>query len=524
MSERRRVVVHPLLFAAYPILALLARNIGQITWEAAVRPLIISIVVALGLLFIVRLALGSWEKSSVVTSLTLVLFFSYGHVYGLLKSTTLLGILAGRHRYLVPLWAILFVIGLLLSLRRDQVQKMVFFLNVVSITLFVIPFLQLSMFTIKYHIRPSHHSIDDIAMVQLELNHLEELPDIYYLILDEYPRQDVLQESYGFDNSEFLSDLRDLGFYVAGKSRSNYAQTELSFASSLNYNYLQDMGVGVNPASKDRSPLWPLIKESATRKKLEQLGYTIVAFESGYAWSQLEDADIYAGPSKGVFAQLNLSGGLSDFEALLLRKSGAQVLADARIYLSVELLPKLEQPARRAYDRVTFILDQLAVLPDLSYPKFVFAHIIAPHPPYVFSVSGDYIGDQFMREGGLGGEADLYSHNARGHRRSVAYLNRRILQLVDEILQGSKSLPIIILQADHGVPFSSHADRMAILNAYYLPAGGDKLLYENISPVNTFRVIFSYYFGEELELLDDKSYFSSYDAPYDFHLIPNDAK
>jgi hypothetical protein len=63
---------------------------------------------------------------------------------------------------------------------------------------------------------------------------------------------------------------------------------------------------------------------------------------------------------------------------------------------------------------------------------------------------------------------------------------------------------------------------MAILNAYYLPLGGDELLYENISPVNTFRVIFNYYFDEELDLLIDESYFSSYSLPYEFIPVKDD--
>jgi len=60
---------------------------------------------------------------------------------------------------------------------------------------------------------------------------------------------------------------------------------------------------------------------------------------------------------------------------------------------------------------------------------------------------------------------------------------------------------------------------MAILNAYYLPRGGQDLLYENISPVNSFRLIFDYYFGGNFGLLEDGSYFSSYQQPFDFTLI-----
>ena len=47
---------------------------------------------------------------------------------------------------------------------------------------------------------------------------------------------------------------------------------------------------------------------------------------------------------------------------------------------------------------------------------------------------------------------------------------------------------------------------LPILNAYHLPGDGIEALYPNISPVNTFRVIFNEYFGFNLPLLEDQSY------------------
>ncbi len=79
---------------------------------------------------------------------------------------------------------------------------------------------------------------------------------------------------------------------------------------------------------------------------------------------------------------------------------------------------------------------------------------------------------------------------------------------------------MIILQGDTGPGWVSNAQRMAMLNALYLPGGHEDRLYPVISSVNTFRVIFDQYFGVQLDLLEDLSYFSRYDAPYDFELIP----
>ena len=76
------------------------------------------------------------------------------------------------------------------------------------------------------------------------------------------------------------------------------------------------------------------------------------------------------------------------------------------------------------------------------------------------------------------------------------------------------------MQGDHGGVDTGKQDRMRILNAYYLPEGGAEGLYEGISPVNTFRVVLNQYFGEDLPLLEDISYFSNYKHPFDFEIVP----
>jgi hypothetical protein len=84
---------------------------------------------------------------------------------------------------------------------------------------------------------------------------------------------------------------------------------------------------------------------------------------------------------------------------------------------------------------------------------------------------------------------------------------------------------VIILQSDHGsgLGLSTQSleqtdlrERMSILNAYYLPGPGRQALYPSISPVNTFRVLFNAYFGAGLDLLPDRSYFSTWDEPFKF--------
>lgn len=59
-------------------------------------------------------------------------------------------------------------------------------------------------------------------------------------------------------------------------------------------------------------------------------------------------------------------------------------------------------------------------------------------------------------------------------------------------------------------------ERAAIFNAYYLPVAGLDRLYPTITPVNTFRVIFDTVFESHLGTLEDLTYYSSWQRPYQF--------
>ena len=57
---------------------------------------------------------------------------------------------------------------------------------------------------------------------------------------------------------------------------------------------------------------------------------------------------------------------------------------------------------------------------------------------------------------------------------------------------------------------------MSIFSAYYLPDQNTDLIYDSITPVNSFRLILNTYFNTDYKLLEDKSYFSDYGHPYNF--------
>jgi len=94
-------------------------------------------------------------------------------------------------------------------------------------------------------------------------------------------------------------------------------------------------------------------------------------------------------------------------------------------------------------------------------------------------------------------------------------------EIVPKIIANSARPPVILIQGDHGPTVASNSrSRMENLSVYYLP-GVDARLYPTITPVNSFRVIFNAYFGQNLPLLEDVSRYSAYTDPFTFKPIPN---
>ena len=190
-----------------------------------------------------------------------------------------------------------------------------------------------------------------------------------------------------------------------------------------------------------------------------------------------------------------------------------------------------ERSFRAHRQRVRFTFDHLADVADSDKPIFVFAHIVCPHPPFVFDEAGNnrIVGTPYDLADGN----DWYEWNKlpdleyrRQYLGQLRFANSRLIGVIDDILARATRPTIIVLQSDHGpgsmLDWSSAentevAERMAILSAYYFPDKDYSLLYDKISPVNTFRVIFKQYFSENQPLLEDRSYFSIWDEPYKLH-------
>src|SRR6185436_13610353 len=204
----RRLPFYPLLFALFPVLSLAAHNIQEISVDLVYRPLLISFLVGLVVFILMQVLLRDWPRAGLITLIFLLFFFTYGQVYDKLKSLSPFTLSLFRHRTLLPAYGIL-AAGLmwLVWKKLKQPAAWTFGLNIFSIYLLIYP-----LFVISSNIVQQWSA--DAALKTSTLRPVSgaEKPDVYYIILDAYGRQDVLRDTLHYDNSPFLDALRERGF------------------------------------------------------------------------------------------------------------------------------------------------------------------------------------------------------------------------------------------------------------------------------------------------------------------------
>jgi hypothetical protein len=509
--------LHPFLIALYLVLRLVAVNAGETYLEEAVR----SLAILLGCVAVafagLRIAYGSGAQAGVLISSVLMLTCSFDAVRSVLSVLADGWSEAQVYWVLFGTWLVIVaVLALIVHRFPRRVVGLVPALNMMAGVLLLFPIAQMgwrAVFDDAGLWSPSPATAGARDVLALDTGG-EEPRDIYLIVLDAYARADVLRDFYSFDNSEFLADLKEQGFFVAEQSRTNFTATRLVLPSLLNFRYLDDLARELGKNSKNTEPLSREVRENRVVAALREFGYRIVSIQSGVGIPKFENAD------EAFFYDV-AGRTLNRFESVLLRMTPLIELLD-------RLLPEASlSPSEIRRRRLEYALDQLGAQGERPGPKFVYAHILAPHDPFVFGPNGE--------------ERSLHMRLFHPYPESrarvlgeayadqVEYLNGRVSAVIDRILADSARDPIVILMGDHGLrlqlrgsPNSSCLrETFAILNAIRLPPvgkpnRGELRLYDTMSPVNTFRTVFDAYFGTDLGQLPDRSLFSNRSRYYDF--------
>jgi hypothetical protein len=502
---RGAVVIYPVLFAVFPILFLYACNIREMSANQIVIPLVVSVLFTLFLWAILYLILRNIRKAGLATTTFLFLFFSYGRFYGLLEKWD---VFVPNHGHFLP--AVLLVFGYciyFIKLARRDFMTTTKILNTMAVVLIVINLFNIGSYQVRILSAPAQPAgTKQVVDVSIDPKKLKTMPDIYFIVLDEYSHPDTMKEWYGYDNSWFIESLKDKGFFVANKSRTRSPHTPLIIAEVLNMEYLTP-GWYWDETKKDYieitsakseypgEPPWsePFFRKYACNKVADFLG------TKGYKY-------IYFGTFLDVGRWDSYMKNRADLYYNYYETTDALWVSEFQNTLwSTTMLrpfyPYLTGSQYESYYRrgVLNTLAHLKEMPSVEGPKFVFAHLMCPHPPFVFGPNGESIASTKRNN----------FEDKQFYLGQYIFINREIEKVVNSILKSSINEPIIVIQSDHGIrPHYpgieiGNDEWRKILNVYYLPGGGKELLYDSISPVNSFRVIFNYYFDAEYDLLED---------------------
>ena len=254
--------------------------------------------------------------------------------------------------------------------------------------------------------------------------------DVLVVIADAYGSQAVLEEFYDFDNSEFVADLRDIGFAVPYGVVANYSHTLLSVSSLLQMQYAAEAST---LSGRDLVRLFKILGgDSSFAEILRRSGYTTVYVESGWLGTQCaEVVDVCVKapwPDETLYdiAYRTLLRDMPGFETGLSFMRGAQH--------SMEWLTN---------DLETYLTN--------DRPDFIYVHILAPHPPLfldadcVSNPSAEMSGFTMTRLGGLSAQ-DIEKRRS-AYIGQVRCVNTVLTQAADGVVENDA---IALFAGDHG--------------------------------------------------------------------------
>ncbi len=517
-------LIFPFLFAGYFVTYFYFKNFFDSTLKGLLSIFFISFLVIFVIWLLAYHVFKNNQKSAVFVFIFLFFFLNFQNMINVLR------VLAAESKNinLARFWLtnpgqrivfgqILLILAFIFLIIKkiDRINPLIIFsLNLFSIVLLSGVFIR-GYLDIHFYNNVDKNNFVKYWQSELDKNHLNihpsysVKPDIYYIILDGFGNSEVLNKLYGLDNSDFIQELWNRKFYIPNGSSTNYVQTRLSLASSLNMQYLDEIANIISEGNPYYYyPAYHMIDNSIIEQSLKNIGYDMVSFQAEVNFLDFSDWDVY-------YHKKNIP---DSFTQTFFNTTGFSVFMNSQLY-------------RWHYDSVNFVLESLPLTTNLQGPQFIFSHILCPHPPFIFTSDGIlkksdrlftiHDANRYMATG----TPEEYK---LGYYDQVLFIQERILKTIDQIISSAKEPLIIIIQADHGPGMETNQldiegtnlkERFGILNAIYFYDENYEQLYQQISPVNTFRVVFDQYLGIDKSLLPDKHYYSNYTNLFDFTLV-----
>ena len=521
--KRKSKKIHPFLVAIFPILIIYSQNIGRVEIEELILPVIIIVGPTIGLYYFLKSILKNENKSAIIVTLILIMLFSYGHIYYLLSDVMIDEFDIGQNRYLIPAFGLVLGISIFFIIRARRVfDNATSILNVISIVFIIVAISNVALVGAEItscdkcsnqeFFYEARDFSDYFESHEFSISENQELPDVYYLILDEYARNDALIEYHNFSNHELTEFLEKKGFHIAKNSFANYPMSVQSIPAIMNMDYINFLADEIGTEVRNYKPLngknYGLYPNNMVIKNFKEMDYKIITFNT--------------------FALHLHENPLADKtfchrDKFLLDNRLADVLARTSIfgyYIERWAEGELRQATLCAFENfgnAGNVFDE---------PVFVWAHVMLPHPPWIFGPNGEEI---------TPGKPLLITDNPefrdsgwepkRQYIQQVQFANKKTIEVVENILENNRNA-IIIIQGDHGTAWETNWmepskedawQRLRNFDAIYFPDKDKRdLLLDDRTLVNTFRTVFNAYYESNYELLENKMYWGWNAKPYYF--------
>jgi hypothetical protein len=335
--------------------------------------------------------------------------------------------------------------------------------------------------------------------------------NVYWIVLDGYPRADVLRQFFDFDNSPFLQTLGDLGFTVYGRALASFPETIFSISSTLSLGFLAD---GESPGKIwPNADLYHIVRgQSVVADTVRAMGYSYIHFQNGYdnlTQCPLQQAICIrgSGDSGAWFDEFNV--------ALWSNTPLIDVVASGDAGLKVD-------ESSFVHGAVHDLTGKLGEVQAQHGPFFLYGHILAPHPPIRFRP------DCSIRNA----SPDLLRWDPAdkpAFLEQLVCVNHEAADLVGKIVQSDPDA-IIVVQSDHGTAFRGQfkkpfdgwdsldlKERFGALNAIKMPAACADDAEGNVDLVNTFARVLNCISGDHVPDKVSRQFVISHADMVSFH-------
>ncbi len=443
-------------------------------------------------------------KSSLILFSILFLLLLFGPINNYARHITHSGIFGSRYTILIICIILLMLIIRKIIKSKTISSQTVFFVNLAVVCLITTEVVMV--FLNAQELKRTKNLIypDKTLSQQFVSPNLPDSakPDIYFFVFDEYTNNETLQKLWNYNNDTITNWLLSSGFHLPAKPSANYSFTIYSVSSTFNMNYIDpkkgsDGTIPLNVLQANES-----LSDNETFNILKKENYDIhflapfdnkIETTPTHFFDYISNKQIQAQTLPGVFAESELWSSIA-----------------AKFFNGEDKSSLYAKSLQEKYQIIRSTVEKIKSTTDSNVnrkPHFVYGHLMVPHEPHMFDKAGKFLTyDEYLK-----------SNAFNTYTPQITYGNSLMKEIVSYIKQHNKRNTIIIIEGDHGfrgfiedgidwfnrTPDSLKRYFLPNFNAVYFPDGNYSKIYDHISPINTFRVLFDQFFHQNFPMLKD---------------------